>query len=144
VLTDNKNRTVGEIRFAFSRAGGALGEAGCVGWMFDKKGILSVAKSAAGEDQLMEYALEAGADDVIDSDDVWEVSCDPRSFHDVRSRLEKKVKCDAAEIQMVPKSQVKIQGKEAEQMIRLLESLEELDDVLNVWANCDIADEAGK
>lgn len=144
VITDNKNRTVGEIRFAFSRSGGALGENGCVGWMFDKKGIICIQKSLMSEDAMMELALESGAEDVGAEADLWEITCDPKNFNEVRNKLEAKVKLESGELQMVPKSRVEVAGKEAEQMITLLEALEDLDDVLNVWANCDITEEAAK
>lgn len=144
VITDNKNRTVGEIRYAFSRSGGALGENGCVGWMFDKKGVVCIQKSLISEDSLMELALESGAEDVRGESDLWEVTCDPKVFNEVRNKLEAKVKLESGELQMVPKSQVQVAGKEAEQMIALLEALEDLDDVLNVWANCDITEEDAK
>ena len=137
VLTNNKNRTVGEIRNAFTKCGGALGENGCVGWMFSKKGLFSVTKSAATEEQLMEIALEAGADDVADGGEVWEITCDAKRFHEVKGALEPKLSFEAAEVQNVPQNSIALTGKEAEQMLRLLELLDDLDDVLEVSSNCE-------
>ena len=143
VITDNRNRTVGEIRNVFTRAGGALGETGCVGWMFKKKGVLTVKKSDIGEDEIMEQALEAGAEDVTGSDEFWEITTEPSAFHTVRAALEKKsLKFDTAELQHVPGNWITLRGKEAEQMIRLVEGLDELEDVLNVWTNSDIEEGA--
>ncbi|MCC6954546.1 MAG: YebC/PmpR family DNA-binding transcriptional regulator [Deltaproteobacteria bacterium] len=138
VITDNKNRTVGEIRGAFTRAGGALGENGCVGWMFKKKGMLTVKKSDIGEEQVLEQALEAGAEDVAGSEEHWEITTDPTAFHTVRMSLEKSLKIETAELQHIPGTWVTLRGKEAESMIRLVEALDDLDDVLNVWTNSDI------
>jgi len=143
-LTDNKNRTVGEVRHAFAKCGGALAENGCVAWMFTKKGIIAIAKTEIGEEELMEIALEAGAEDVVDGEDAWEVSCEPNAFEDVRTELEKRIKLDLAEVQMVPSSLQQLQGKEADQMMRLLETLDDLDDVLNVSSNCDFVDVDGE
>lgn len=137
VLTDNKNRTVGEVRNVFTRGGGSLGETGCVGWMFEKKGLIVIQKEEIGEERLMELALDAGAEDVSDEGEVWEVVCAQSTFPKVRDQLEKEMKLDSAEVQMLPKTQLVLKGKEAKQMMRLLETLEELDDVLNVSSNCD-------
>lgn len=138
VLTNNKNRTVGEVRFAFSRCGGNLGENGCVNYLFTEKGLIIVKKDQVDEDTLMELALEAGADDVQEEGDSWEVTCDPAKFIDVKTAIEKKMAIDLAEVQMLPSTYVTISGKNAEQMIRLNEMLDDLDDVVNVYANCDI------
>ena len=140
VLTGNKNRTVGEVRHAFTRAGGTLGENGCVGWMFEKKGLLVIRRDQINEDDLMELALEAGADDVVGEDDVWEVTCRASEFLRVKEALEAKMPLELAEIQMLPQTRVEVSGKEADQMMRLMETLEDLDDVLNVWTNCDFVE----
>jgi len=140
-LTDNKNRTVGEVRHAFSKCGGSLGENGCVNWMFTKQGVIAIPKKEAGEEQVMEQALEAGAEDVNDEEDVWEVLCDPVKFDDVKSKLAASFAIEEAEVMMIAASRVSLSGKEAEQMLRLLEMLEDLDDVQNVSANCDFEEE---
>jgi YebC/PmpR family DNA-binding regulatory protein len=142
VVTNNKNRTVGEVRNIFSKCGGALGESGCVAWMFKKKGVIALEKSAGSEDQIMEAGLEAGADDVQESDGMWEITCDPNSFVAVKEAIEKKFKVDTAEVQMVPSSSVDVAGKEAEQMVRLMELLDDQDDVMNVFVNCNFPDAA--
>ena len=139
-LTDNRNRTVGEIRHAFSRAGGALGENGCVAWMFSKKGLIVIEKGNVSEDDVMEVALDAGADDVAQEDDAFEVTCDPSVFVSVRAALESKFKIVEAEVQMIPTTTQKLSGKEADQMIRLVETLEDLDDVMSVATNCEFDD----
>ena len=141
VLTDNRNRTVSDVRHAFTKCGGALGEAGCVAWMFHKKGLCVVAKSVASEDALMEVALDAGAEDVLDGGDVWEVTSDTKSFPAVRAALERTFAVESAEVQWLPQTRSEVRGKEAEQMMRLLELLDDLDDVLNVAANCDFPEE---
>lgn len=140
-VTDNKNRTVSEIRHAFSRCGGNLGENGCVSYLFNKKGLFVVGKEEASEEQLMELALEAGADDVTDESDVWEVVCEPQQFNQLQSALEGKVKYQEAGVEMLPSTRITVSGKEAEQMMRLIEMLEDLDDVVNVYTNCDFAED---
>lgn len=137
VVTNNKNRTVGEIRSTFTKYGGNLGENGCVGWMFKKKGLIVVPLKEITEDALMEVALESGADDVANAGDVWEVTCDPTAFIAVKEAVEKKAPLELAEIQMLPSTRTALKGDQAEQMIKLLEILEELDDVINVYSNCD-------
>ncbi|WP_025321090.1 YebC/PmpR family DNA-binding transcriptional regulator [Deferrisoma camini] len=141
VLTDNRNRTVGEIRHAFSKNKGNLGENGCVAWLFESKGYLTVPKSAVSEEQLLELALEAGAEDVRDGEGVWEVLTEPDQYDAVRSGLEQAgVPIESAEVTMLPKNTVKLQGADAERMLRLMEMLEDNDDVQNVYANFDIED----
>ncbi len=137
VLTDNKNRTAGDIRHAFSRRGGALGEAGCVSWMFEKKGVLTIGKKEITEDALVELALSSGAEDVKDEDDVWEVSCSPGAFDALKKALESSLKIETAEIGMIPKTWITLSGDEAEQLMSLLEELEEMDDVLSATSNGD-------
>ena len=141
-LTDNKNRTVQEIRHLFSKYGGNLGETGCVAWMFDKKGLITVEKTKGGEDQLINLALEAGAEDVREEDSLFEVVTRPEDFEKVRERLEReKIPTVAAQITMIPKSTVFLDGHNAEQILKLTEELEELDDVQSVAANFDIPNE---
>jgi YebC/PmpR family DNA-binding regulatory protein len=142
VTTDNRNRTVAEIRHAFSRNGGTLGEQGCVGWLFERKGIISISPENADEDTVMTVALEAGADDIRTEEDGYEVVTQPEDFEPVRQAFEdSKIPMEAAEISMVPQNTVHLEGKEAQQMLRLMEVLEDLDDVANVYANFDISDE---
>lgn len=145
VLTDNRNRTVADVRHLFSKHNGSLGETGCVNWMFSKQGSITVPKDAIGEEALIEIALEAGADDVANDPESheYEVRCEPEAFEDVKRALEEKgVRIATAEVAMVPQSTVHLEGKAAEQMLRLMSALEESDDVQNVWANFDISDEA--
>ncbi|MBW2107112.1 MAG: YebC/PmpR family DNA-binding transcriptional regulator [Deltaproteobacteria bacterium] len=140
-LTDNKNRTVADVRHIFSRAGGNLGEAGCVAWMFQKKGFFVIEKDAVDEELLMEVALEAGAEDIRDEESTFEIITAPEDFEQVKQALEQKaVPCVVAEITMLPQTTVKLEGKEAEQMLRLMENLEDSDDVQKVYSNFDIAD----
>ena len=142
VMTDNKNRTVAEIRHIFSKHGGNLGENGCVAWMFDKKGIIVLDKKTVSEDALMEVALEAGADDVRDQGTEWEVVTEPMTFEAVKKAIEQKGwKSLEARVGMVPQNTIKLEAGKAEQMLRLMEKLEDNDDVQNVYANFDISDE---
>ncbi len=139
VVTDNRNRTVAEVRHAFSKNKGNLGETGCVSWMFESKGYITVPKFAATEERIMEIALEAAADDVRDGGDQWEVITDPGQYGEVLKCLtEKGLSVEFSEVTMIPKNTLKISGKEAEQMLRLMEMLEESDDVQNVYANFDL------
>ena len=141
-LTDNKNRAVSEIRHLFSKNGGSLGEAGCVAWMFEKKGYMSVGKTSIEEDRLMEAALEAGAEDIREDDGIYEVITAPEDFETVKSALDKaSIPCDVTEVTMLPQSTTSLLGKEAEQMIRLMEGLEDCDDVQRVYTNADIPEE---
>jgi YebC/PmpR family DNA-binding regulatory protein len=142
VLTDNKNRTVGEIRKVFSRHGGNLGEAGCVGFLFEKKGYLQVEASKVDEDRLMGIALDAGAEDLQREESFFAVTTAPKDFEKVRDALVKNgIAPVSAEITMLPKSTVKLEGKAAEQMVKLMEELEEHDDVQHVYANFDIPEQ---
>jgi YebC/PmpR family DNA-binding regulatory protein len=142
VMTDNKNRTVAEIRHIFSKHGGNLGENGCVAWMFDKKGSVVFDKKAVDEDTLMETALEAGADDVRDQETEWEVITDPLSFEAVKKAIDQKGwKYLDSRVGLIPQNTVKLEGGKAEQMMKLMEKLEDNDDVQNVYANFDISDE---
>ena len=138
-VTDNRNRTVGELRHMLTKNGGNLGETGSVGWIFTKQGLIEIEQSAASEDQVMEIALEAGADDVKTEDGVHSVNCSPQSFDAVKAAFEgKNIPILSSEIAMVPSTQVKLEGKDAQHMLKLMEALEEHDDVQNVYANFDI------
>ena len=142
VMTDNKNRTVAEIRHSFSKHGGNLGENGCVAWMFDKKGNIVLEKKKVGEDALMEVAIEAGADDVRDQETEWEVITDPLSFEAVKKAIDQKGwKYLDSRVGLIPQNTVRLEGGKAEQMMKLMEKLEDNDDVQNVYANFDISDE---
>ncbi|HPD60362.1 MAG TPA: YebC/PmpR family DNA-binding transcriptional regulator [Thermodesulfobacteriota bacterium] len=142
ILTDNKNRTSGEIRHIFSKHNGNLGETGCVSWLFDKKGLIVFEKGQVNEEKLFEAALEAGADDVKEEATTFEVIVDPKNFEAVRGSLEKQnFKYLLAEITMVPRTTVNLEGKEAEQMIKLMDALEDSDDVQKTYANFDIAED---
>jgi YebC/PmpR family DNA-binding regulatory protein len=139
-LTDNRNRTAQEVRHAFTRNGGNLGEAGSVAWMFHRKGVIQIEKSAApDEERLLEIALEAGAEDLSDSESTWEITTDPSSFAAVRDALDGEgVAMLSAELTMVPQNTVPVEGGQAKQVLALLETLEDLDDVQSVSANFDI------
>jgi YebC/PmpR family DNA-binding regulatory protein len=142
VLTDNKNRTAPEIRHAFTKFSGNLGEVGSVGWMFERKGMILVEASRVGEDDLFALALEGGATDMRRADTVFEISTEPAQLESVRRALEEKgVPIQSAEVTYVPQSTIRLEGKEAQQVLRLVEGLEELDDVQKVYANFDIPDE---
>jgi YebC/PmpR family DNA-binding regulatory protein len=139
VATDNRNRTVSEIRHMFSKNGGNMAELGAVAWMFERKGQILIEKEKAGEDQLMTIALEAGAEDMRDSGDSWEVISDPNAHENVLSAIQKAgITADSAEIGMIPKNLLKLEGKNAQAMLRLSEALEEHDDVQNVYSNFDV------
>lgn len=145
VLTDNKNRTVADIRHIFTKYNGNLGETGCVNWMFGKKGTITVPKDAIGEEKLIDIALDLGAEDVAHDPESheYEVRCEPEVFEDVKKGLEERgVKVASAEVAMVPQTTVHLEGKPAETMLKMMNALEESDDVQNVWANFDISDEA--
>jgi YebC/PmpR family DNA-binding regulatory protein len=138
-LTDNPNRTTSEVRHELTRHAGNMGEAGCVSWMFENKGLLLVNKTDCGEDRLMELVLDAGADDMNVEEETYEIVCPPPFFNKVKEVLEsQKIPIASSEITYVPKTSVKVEGKQSEQVLRLLEALEELDDVQNVYANFDI------
>lgn len=141
-LTDNRNRSVSEIRFIFSKHGGSMGEAGCVAWMFKKHGLITVERDAVDEDHLMEVALEAGADDVSSDDDGYTVTTSPEAFSAVRDSIEKdNIAIVGAEVTMIPDTTVPVSGHHAEQVLKLMEALEDHDDVQGVSANFDISDE---
>jgi YebC/PmpR family DNA-binding regulatory protein len=142
VLTDNKNRTVADVRHTFSKQNGSLGEAGCVSWMFEKKGLILIDRNGVEEDRLIEVALDAGALDVKDTGKEFEVTADPSNFEEVKKAIEEAgFKWNYAEVTMVPQSTVRLTGKDAEHMLKLMEGLEDSDDIQKVYANFDIADE---
>jgi YebC/PmpR family DNA-binding regulatory protein len=138
-LTDNKNRTVGELRHLLEKFNGNLGSTNSVAWMFEKKGYIVVDKAAADEEKLLNSALEAGADDMRDDGESWEVLTDPSAFEAVRDAVKSLgIEPASAQVAMLPQNYVKLQGKEASQMIKLMDVLDEHDDVKQVWSNFDI------
>jgi YebC/PmpR family DNA-binding regulatory protein len=140
-MTDNRNRTVAEIRHIFSKNGGNLGESGSVGWMFDKKGYIVVSKSAKPEEELFDIVIEAGADDLRDDEDNFEIITSPESFDSVSTALKSAgIETQVAEIEMVPQNYIKLEGSDARQMLKLMEALEDHDDVQKVSANFDISE----
>ncbi len=142
VLTDNRNRTGSEVRHILSRNNGSFAEPNAVAWNFEKKGFFLIPGVGVDEEALMEVVLEAGAEDMKPADDNFEVHSEPEVFENVRAALEKNsIAMDSAEITMLPKTTVKLEGKPAEQMLRLIEALEDNDDVQNVYANFDISEE---
>jgi len=142
VFTDNKNRTVSEIRHIFSKHNGNLGETGCVSWIFHTRGLIAIEKGHADEERLMEIAIEAGAEDVIDQGDTFEIYTDPSDFENVKKAVEEAgISYTLGEITKIPQTIVRLEGKEAEQMLKLLAPLEDNDDVNAVHANFDIDDE---
>ena len=141
VATDNRNRTVAEIRHAFSKQGGNMGEVGSVAWMFDRKSQILIEKEKATEDQLMEFALEAGADDVRDEGENWEVLSAPELHHQILEAFGKAgIETVSAEIAMIPKNLVAVDAKHAGSLMKMMETMEEHDDVQNVWTNADFGD----
>ena len=144
-LTDNKNRTAAEVRNIFSKLNGSMAGAGSVAWMFEKKGLIVVAEGQASEDRLMEIALAAGAEDLMQSGGKFEITSGPHEFEAVREALKKAaVPVESAEVTMIPKNQVAISADSARGILKLIEALEEHEDVQNVYANCDIPDEVLK
>ena len=138
-LTDNTNRTTSDIRHHLTRHSGNLGASGCVSWMFENKGLIVVNRQESGEDRLLELVLDAGAEDMTLEQDAYEILVAPANFDKVKSVLEKeKIHVASAEITYIPKTTVKVEGKQAEQIIKLMEALEELDDVQDVYSNFDV------
>jgi YebC/PmpR family DNA-binding regulatory protein len=138
-VTDNKNRTVSELRHLLERGSGKLATAGSVAWSFHKKGLIHISKVSYQEDDILNIILDAGADDLKVEDDIYEINTTPESFENVKKALEaKSVKIESAELQMIPENFVKVEGKEAEQVLKLVESLEDHEDVQNVFPNFDI------
>ena len=138
-MTDNRNRTVAEIRHVFSKNGGNMGEAGSVAWMFDKKGYIVVDKAAKSEDELFEIAIEAGADDMQDQGEVFEIFTPPENFEAVSDAIKAAgIEPQAAEVSMIPQNYIKLEADDAETMMKLYEALDDNDDVQKVYANFDI------
>ncbi len=142
-LTDNRNRTTPEIKRLFEKHGGSLGASGCVNWMFSKKGLITVSTEDTDEEQLFEIALAAGADDMQNTGEVYEITCDPAAYEKLKERLqEKEIATQVAEISMVPQNTVPVNDdKTAKKIISLMEDFEDHDDVQNTYANFDIPDE---
>jgi YebC/PmpR family DNA-binding regulatory protein len=139
-MTDNRNRTVADIRHYFAKSNGNLGESGCVAWMFEKKGLIQVEKDKYSEEELMDLALEAGADDVIEEDSEFQILTEPEDFETVRDELaENGVEFTEASVTMIPKNSVEVtEEAPARALMKLLENLEDHDDVQNVHSNFDI------
>jgi len=141
-LSDNKNRTVSELRHIFSKNGGNIGESGCVSWMFHRKGYVVVEKNKANEDKLMEIILNAGAEDLKEDGSNFEIITPPENHESVVSSLtDNNIPIAASNLGYIPKNYVKLEGKQAQQLLRLMEELEDHDDIQNVWANFDIDEE---
>jgi YebC/PmpR family DNA-binding regulatory protein len=141
-LTDNRNRTVAEIRKIFSKNGGNLGETGCVAWMFQKKGLIVVDKEKIDEDELLAIALDAGAEDVRPVEAIFEVLTDTENFEAVKQDITAKgIEPASAELSLIPQNTVRLEGNQARQLLKLMDELEEHDDVQNVYANFDIPEE---
>jgi YebC/PmpR family DNA-binding regulatory protein len=141
VATDNKNRTVAEVRHIFSKHGGGMGESGSVAWMFNKKGVITLPNQGKTEDEIMEIIIDAGADDMQTEEDFFEVQTSLENFENVRKALlDKKITVDNASLQWVAKNTIPIKGEDAEKVIRLIETLEDNDDVQNVFTNADFLD----
>ncbi|MHC4563951.1 MAG: YebC/PmpR family DNA-binding transcriptional regulator [Planctomycetota bacterium] len=142
-LTDNRNRTAPEIKRVFEKSGGSLGTTGCVNWMFDKKGLITVATASVDEDTLMELALGAGADDMENTGEVYEITCDPAAYEELKKALEEnEIAMEVAEISMVPQNTIAIENEAtARKIINLMEAIEDHEDVQNAYANFDIPDE---
>lgn len=140
--TDNRNRTVAEMRFIFNKSGGSMGESGSVGWMFSRKGLFEFDKSKYGEDQLMEIGLEAGAEDIADNGEAWEVQCALEDYSALSEAFEKAgVTPESSEIAYVPQNNIAVDAETGRKLMRLVENLEDNDDVQNVYANFDLPEE---
>ena len=142
-LTDNRNRTIAEVRQVFNKAGGNVGTDGCVAWMFDKKGLIIVNKEDSDEETLMELALDAGAEDIKEEAESFEIICQPADFEALKEAIDAaEIKYEMAEITMIPQNMTKVEGKDAEQMINFMEALDDCDDIQKFYSNADIPDEA--
>ena len=142
-LTDNRNRTIAEVRQVFNKAGGNVGTDGCVAWMFDKKGLIIVNKEDSDEETLMELALDAGAEDIIEETESFEIICEPVDFEAVKETIDAAdIKYEMAEITMIPQNMTKVEGKDAEQMINFMDAMDDCDDIQKFYSNADIPDEA--
>ena len=143
-ITDNKNRTTSQIRSIFTKFGGSLAEAGSVAWIFDRKGVITFSKSTLGDkkDELVDAAIEFGAEDINEESDISEIHCDPKDIEELKKSLsEAGWKWERAEVTFIPKNTVKVSGKEAENLMKLLNALDDHDDVQKVWSNFEIEDE---
>ena len=141
VATDNKNRTVAEVRHLFSKSGGAMGETGSVAWMFDRKGIITLPAAGKKEDDVMEVVLEAGADDLTTQEEYFEVQTAIENFEPVRRTLvDKNFAIENASLQWIAKNMIEVKGEDAEKVVKMIEALEDLDDVQNVYSNADIVE----
>ena len=140
-LTDNRNRTIMEVRTVITKRGGSMAEAGSVAWQFENKGIIEVPVSACSEDDIMNYALEAGAEDVVTDGDIYSITTEPSEFENVKKHLEENnIQIDFAELSMKPKTTIDVEGEAAKKLIALVEALEDLDDVQEVYGNYKIDD----
>ncbi|MFH1195233.1 MAG: YebC/PmpR family DNA-binding transcriptional regulator [bacterium] len=140
VVTDNKNRTVAEVRHLFSKNSGAMGESGSVAWMFDRKGVVIVPKENKTEDELMEIILDAGADDLQNEEEIFEITSAIEFFEPVRKAIaDKNIKIENASLQWIAKNTLPVSGEDAEKLMKLIESLEDCDDVQNVFSNADFS-----
>jgi YebC/PmpR family DNA-binding regulatory protein len=141
-LTDNKNRTVSELRHIFTKNGGRMGESGCVSWMFKRKGYIVIDKTKAQEDKLLDIALSSGAEDLEEDGSNWEIFTPPDSYESVVDAIKQnEIEIDTSSLGYVPQNYVRLEGKQAQQLLRLMEELEDHDDVQHVWANFDIPEE---
>ncbi len=144
-LTDNRNRTVGEIRHLLSKYGGSLGETGSVNWMFERKGFVTLSKEGVSEDALLEILIDHGPDDISEADDVFEITCSPENLEAIKDALEEAGLTPlTAEVTMLPQSTVKIEGSNAVSLLKLMNALDDHDDVQNVYSNFDIDEEVMK
>lgn len=140
-LTDNRNRTIMEVRTVITKRGGSMAEAGSVAWQFENKGIIEVPVTACSEDDIMNYALEAGAEDVVTDGDIYSITTEPSEFENVKKHLESNnIQIDFAELSMKPKTTIDVEGEAAKKLIALVEALEDLDDVQEVYGNYKIDD----
>jgi YebC/PmpR family DNA-binding regulatory protein len=141
-MTDNRNRTIGEVRSAFERSGGKVGALGSVAWMFQKRGVINLLKDGVSEDRLMEIALEAGGEDVRDDGEVWTIETDPSDYMAVKEAIEEAgLSVEHAEVDNIPDTRIEVGEDGAEGVLKLISKLEDLDDVQNVYSNYDISDE---
>ncbi|MCP3901415.1 MAG: YebC/PmpR family DNA-binding transcriptional regulator [Desulfobacteraceae bacterium] len=141
-LTENRNRAIADVRYIFGKAGGNVGTDGCVAWMFDKKGLLTISKSETDEDALMEIALDAGAEDIKDEGKTFDVITEPNDFEAVKKAIDdSSINCEFAEITMIPQDLVSLEGEEAEKMCKFMDALDDCDDVQKFYSNADIPDE---
>ena len=141
-LTDNRNRTVAEVKHIFERHGGNLGEPGCVSWIFEKKGLIVFERDSVEEERLLDLALEAGAEDIKEDDTQFEILTDPSDFESVKKAFDNQgLGYTLAEVSMIPQNTIRLEGRDAERMLNLMETLEENDDISHVYANFDVPDE---